>query len=64
MYQASRFQSDVHVSGGDTDAKVSILVNHPFVTAGNVYIYQASYGFGGNLEILALRQTGRGARRN
>jgi len=51
MYQASRFQSDVHVSGGDTDAKVSILVNHPFVTAGNVYIYQASYGFGGNLEI-------------
>ena len=35
-----------------TDANASILVNHPFVTAGNVYLYQASYGFGGNLQIL------------
>ncbi|HME80726.1 MAG TPA: cytochrome c biogenesis protein ResB [Candidatus Eremiobacteraceae bacterium] len=52
MYQASRFQSDVHVAGGDTDADASILVNHPFVTADHVYLYQASYGFGGNLQIL------------
>jgi len=51
VYQASRFQSDVHVIGPGTDAQPSILVNHPFITAGSVYLYQASYGYGGNLQI-------------
>ncbi|MBV8171593.1 MAG: cytochrome c biogenesis protein ResB [Candidatus Eremiobacteraeota bacterium] len=51
VYQASRFQSDVHVVGQRTDSVTSILVNHPFVTANSVYLYQASYGFGGNLQI-------------
>ena len=54
MYQASRFQSDVRIAPAEaasTPETASILVNHPYVFTGNVYLYQASYGFGGNFEI-------------
>ena len=54
MYQASRFQSDLRVApsgSGMSRETTSILVNHPYVSSGNVYLYQASYGFGGNFEI-------------
>ena len=54
MYQASRFQSDLRVapeSAASRPAITSILVNHPYVSSNAVYLYQASYGFGGNLEI-------------
>jgi len=65
IYQASRFQSDVHIVPTDQQSSApqagpeappslgaaSILVNHPYVSSGNVYLYQASYGFGGNFEI-------------
>jgi cytochrome c biogenesis protein len=56
FYQASRFQSDVQVAGRDGRSDANILVNHPFVTENGVYLYQASYGFGGNFEI---RRNGR-----
>jgi cytochrome c biogenesis protein len=52
MYQASRFQSDIRVAGGAGQTATSVLVNHPYVTAHNVYLYQASYGFGGALRVL------------
>jgi cytochrome c biogenesis protein len=52
MYQASRFQSDIRVAGGGGQAAASVLVNHPYVTPDNVYLYQASYGFGGALQVL------------
>jgi len=52
MYQASRFQSDIHVAGGADQAAASVLVNHPYISANHVYLYQASYGFGGALQVL------------
>jgi cytochrome c biogenesis protein len=52
MYQASRFQSDIRVAGSGGQAATSVLVNHPYVTPDNVYLYQASYGFGGALQVL------------
>jgi len=51
-YQAQKFQSDVHFtsdSGETSDAK--ILVNHPHITPGGVYFYQASYSFAGHLQV-------------
>ena len=54
MYQASRFQSDLRIAsaeGSVAPGSTSILVNHPYVSSDNVYLYQASYGFGGNFEI-------------
>ncbi|MBV8082308.1 MAG: cytochrome c biogenesis protein ResB [Candidatus Eremiobacteraeota bacterium] len=52
VYQASRFQSDVHVAGSGGDTNASILVNHPYTSAHGVYLYQASYGFGGDFAVL------------
>ncbi|HXM18408.1 MAG TPA: cytochrome c biogenesis protein ResB [Candidatus Tumulicola sp.] len=54
MYQASLFQSDVRVgsAGGlGAPAAANIIVNQPYVTPENVYFYQASYGYGGHLQI-------------
>ncbi len=53
MYQASRFQSDVRVraAGGAGAVATSIIVNQPYVTPDSVYFYQASYGFGGRVQI-------------
>jgi cytochrome c biogenesis protein len=54
MYQASRFQSDLRIERAGTSAApetTSILVNHPYVSPDSIYLYQASYGFGGNFEI-------------
>jgi cytochrome c biogenesis protein len=50
-YQASNFQSDVVVNGGDTPEATSIVVNHPYETPTRVYFYQASYGFGGRIDV-------------
>lgn len=50
-YQASKFQSDVSFNGEDGSQHASILVNHPFVTKNGIYFYQASYTFGGNLQV-------------
>ena len=52
-YQAVKYQSDVAVadaSGGLSQAR--ILVNHPLITPDGVYFYQASYAFGGHLQVL------------
>ncbi len=56
FYQAAKFQSDVAVSDGDNTNAAQILVNHPYKTGSGVYFYQASYGFGGRVE---LRRDGR-----
>jgi cytochrome c biogenesis protein len=51
-YQAQKFESDVTIWGdGTTPRRAAILVNHPYVTQGGVYVYQASYAFAGNLRI-------------
>lgn len=50
-YQAQKFLSDVTFSGDGASTRADILVNHPHVTPGGVYFYQASYNFAGNLFI-------------
>lgn len=51
FYQAAKFQSDVTVGGDGPPSTASILVNHPYVTGSGIYVYQASYGFGGRVDI-------------
>ena len=51
FYQASNFQSDVALAGPDDHTAPSVTVNHPYVTHDGIYIYQASYGFAGRLEV-------------
>ncbi|HLJ84639.1 MAG TPA: cytochrome c biogenesis protein ResB [Candidatus Eremiobacteraceae bacterium] len=51
LYQASKFESDVTVAGPNDHAAPKIIVNHPYVTSGGVYIYQASYGFAGRMAV-------------
>jgi cytochrome c biogenesis protein len=51
FYQASNFQSDIALAGPDDHAAPSVTVNHPYVTHDGVYLYQASYGFAGRLDI-------------
>jgi len=51
VYQASKFQSDVNFTGRNGSTSASILVNHPYVTPDGVYFYQASYTFGGHLQV-------------
>jgi cytochrome c biogenesis protein len=51
FYQASNFESDVVVDEAGARTPVDIVVNHPYQTGSHVYFYQASYGFGGRLEI-------------
>lgn len=64
FYQAAKFQSDVAVSQGGALQTTSILVNHPYKTGSSVYLYQASYGFGGRFDIerngLPVHLTGTG----
>ncbi len=54
MYQASKFQSDVTVRGPGSVSAAKILVNHPYVLPQKVYVYQASYGFAGHLDVRRL----------
>lgn len=52
IYQAVKYQSDVTVTdaaGNRSNAR--ILVNHPLITPDGVYFYQASYAFGGHLQV-------------
>lgn len=51
FYQAAKFQSDVSVAENGASSPADILVNHPFKTQSGVYFYQASYGFGGRLDL-------------
>jgi len=51
-YQASKFESTVTFSDPGGSKRAHILVNHPFITSDRVYFYQASYAFGGRLEVL------------
>jgi len=51
FYQASKFESDVAVVDDGATTKTDIIVNHPFVTTSRVYFYQASYGFGGRIDL-------------
>lgn len=51
-YQASKFESTVTFSDPSGSRPAHILVNHPFITSDRVYFYQASYAFGGHLEVL------------
>ena len=51
FYQASRFESDLRVTSAGSSTQTNVLVNHPYVSDSSVYVYQASYGFGGNLAI-------------
>ncbi len=49
MYQAKLFQSDLRIADANGAQETNVIVNHPYVSSGHVYLYQASYGFGGNL---------------
>jgi len=51
FYQASKFESDVGVIEDGASTKTDIIVNHPFQTKSGVYFYQASYGFGGRIDL-------------
>ncbi|MDQ6779722.1 MAG: cytochrome c biogenesis protein ResB [Candidatus Eremiobacteraeota bacterium] len=51
MYQAAKFQSDVRFDDANGTRRAQILVNHPFVSSQDVYFYQASYTFGGHLQV-------------
>ncbi len=51
FFQASKFESDVAIAGPNDHATPSIIVNHPYKTSDGVYIYQASYGFAGRLDL-------------
>jgi len=65
FYQASKFESDVGVIEAGATTKTDIIVNHPFLTKSGVYFYQASYGFGGRIDLtrngkpVSLSGTGR-----
>ena len=59
FYQAAQFQSAVSVDDAGKQRAVDILVNHPYKTDSGVYFYQASYGFGGSID---LKRNGRTVR--
>ena len=59
FYQAAKFESDVTIGEPGTTSHEQILVNHPFKTSSGVYFYQASYGFGGRID---LRRNGKPVR--
>jgi len=51
FYQASKFESDLTLRSPDGDTRATTIVNHPYVSPQGVYFYQASYGFGGRLQV-------------
>ena len=51
FYQASRFESDMSLRSPRGFERATTIVNKPYVSAHDIYFYQASYGYGGNLQV-------------
>jgi len=51
FYQASKFESDLTLHSQTGDARATTVVNHPYVSPQGTYFYQASYGYGGRLQV-------------
>jgi cytochrome c biogenesis protein len=52
FYQASKFESDLDLRSPERSESATTIVNKPYVSPQHIYFYQASYGYGGNLQVL------------